>query len=534
MMSTLRWRLLVAPLVVLVSAVMLELVLVLRTVHGTAENLSSQTATVFVHRSSRLLELALKAHDTLPERRRFERGLTYLARESGGAIVFLPTVPAAERPVHRLAFGPEADRRSLRGISPAAWYAVLEGQTWRWTEDQGRIAVLAAPAIWGGRVQGAVVFSGPSRSRHLAGVLIATMVEAGLAAMVLGVVLWWLESRRIARPLGELIAMARRLESGDFAVRGRIAYPREYAELSRALSSMAQNLERTEIARREFLATVAHELKTPLTALTGYMEALGDGTVPEERATIYREKCLDEVARLSRQLDDFLDMAKAEAGRLELAVRRISLRETVSRAVLLWEHAIRQKHLGMEVDFPDDPVEIEADPDRVQQIVSNLLSNAVNYTPRGGRVRVRVWLETEPGDLVAAGKGGEAYPVDGSRQAAVVEVADTGPAIPEEVLPHLWDRYVRWLPSGRARGTGLGLAIVRTLVRAHGGTVQARSEDGWTRFLVRLPRHFEWTEETAPAVPFRPSAPGSFELGGGRAPKEPHRAGPGDRDGARA
>lgn len=529
MISTLRWRLLVGPLVVLMCAIALELVLVLRTVHGTVQNLSTQTAAVFIDRGSRLVRDA-EAPDSTRLRTRAERGLVLLARESGGAVTFVPVPGTAHAQVTPLGFGAPADRTDVSRPSRVAWQAVLDGQNWRTTADHGRLAVLVAPAIWGGRVQGALVFSGRSRSRRLAGALAATVVEAGLAALVLGIVLWWLESRRITRPLGQLIAMTRRLESGDFAARAHVAGPREYAELSRALGSMAQNLERTDMARREFLATVAHELRTPLTALTGYMQALGDGTVPAERAAVYREKCLEEVARLSRQLDDLLDMAKAEAGRLELAVRPVSVREMVSRAVLVWEHAIRQKDLQIEVELPDDPVQVEADPDRIQQIVSNLLSNAVNYTPTGGRLRVRVHLEGDgvfqasdrPRD---AGVGGAASPGERARPTAVIEVADSGPTIPAEVLPHLWDRYVRWLPSGRARGTGLGLAIVRTLVHAHGGSVEADSADGWTRFVVRLPTHFEPSDDGAQgpflptpvavfppgsAVPTRPDGPGEI------------------------
>jgi signal transduction histidine kinase len=175
---------------------------------------------------------------------------------------------------------------------------------------------------------------------------------------------------------------------------------------------------------------------------------------------------VDEVSRLNRLLDDLLDMAKSEAGRLDLAIRTISLGETMSRAILLWESAIRQKRLDVTVALPAQPLLVEADPDRVMQIMTNLLANAVSYTPEGGRIALSLRAESPW---------------------AVMALADSGPGIPAEQLPRIWDRYYRFIPSGRMRGTGLGLAIVRALAEAHGGHVTAASDADETRFEVYLP-----------------------------------------------
>jgi signal transduction histidine kinase len=474
-LASLRGRLFVASTAVLLCAVALELGLVWRAVGSYFVRQPSQRISASLERADALLGAwALRP----TERAALERRLTALVRASGGGLAFVPSAPGAPG---ALALGTP---RAGRDLLPAGEFrAVVDGASWSGPSRDGRLTVQAVPAVWAGRVQGALIWARPVRGRGLARALLEDVLASGLVALILGTLLWAWESERLARPLRRLSEMAGRIAAGDLASRVEIAAPREYAELGRALSAMAAGLEKAEVVRREFLASVAHELRTPLTALRGFLEALGDGTVPPDRAEVYRTKCLDEVARLNRLLDDLLDMAKSEAGRLDLAIRPISLGETVSRAVLLWESAIRRNRLAMRVELPATPIIVEADVDRVLQIVSNLLANAVGYTPAGGAIAVSVRAEGEW---------------------AVIAVADSGPGIPAAELERIWDRYYRSLPGGRSRGTGLGLAIVRALAQAHGGRVAARSAADETRFEVYLPMRSPLVARAAADAPDGP------------------------------
>lgn len=479
MLDSLRARLFLTSTVVLGCAVALEMALVWHDVGG-----------YFVRRPLAQVSTSLARANTLLGRAAVDRGrrvvalteLTQLVDQVGGSLRLL--APTGQ---HR-AIAAWGVASSTPAVLPRGEVQrVLDGATWQGTAARGALGVEAVPAVWSGRIQGALVWSTPVAGQALTDSVVIDVGLAGLIALLFGILVWAWQSQRLTRPLSRLAGMASAIADGDLSIRADVRAPSEYASLAHALSSMAASLERSEVARREFLASVAHELRTPLTALGGFLQALGDGTVPTDRAEAYRMKCLEEVSRLNRLLEDLLDMAKSEAGRLDLAIRPIALGETVSRAILLWESAIRQKNLDVHVDLPAQTVTVEADADRVMQVVSNLLLNAVNYTPTGGAITVGLTTDGEWATIV---------------------VADTGPGIPPSELPRIWDRYYRFIPSGRARGTGLGLAIVRALVEAHGGTVRAVS-DGVTatRFEVRLPLRSPLVARDGDAAPVDPARP---------------------------
>ncbi len=458
MVPTLRARLFLASTAVLLCAVVLELALVWHEVGGYFVRTPEARVSTSLARADGLLGASVLDPANRPA---LLNTLTRLVDSVGGGFAFLPLPGGGTVGFH--AGSPTA---SWRLLPLSVQKAVLSGSSWSGTMHRGNLAVQAMPAVWGGRVQGVLVWERPVAGRGFARALLLGVLGAGLAALVFGMLLWAWESQRLTRPLKSLAETARRMAQGELSVRADVEGPREFAALAGALSSLAASLEKSDVARREFQASVAHELRTPLTALRGYLEALGDGTVPADRAEAYRTKCLDEVSRLNRLLDDLLDMAKSEAGRLDLAIRPILLGETMSRAILLWESAIRQKDIAVAVDLPSGPVVVEADADRVMQIMNNLLANAVSYTPTGGRIALGLRSEGEW---------------------AIMSLSDSGPGIPPEQLPRIWDRYYRFIPSGRMRGTGLGLAIVRTLAEAHGGRVTAVSSADETRFEVYLP-----------------------------------------------
>lgn len=228
-------------------------------------------------------------------------------------------------------------------------------------------------------------------------------------------------------------------------------------------------IRRLERLRSEFVANVSHELRTPLTAVKGFAETLLDGAMHEpETLQAFLKIILHESDRLHRMIGELLDLSKIEFGQVKLDFRRIHLKEHLEDVLRLVQVEAEERQLTLQLHVADDPV-IEADPDRFRQILLNLLSNAIAYTPPGGRI-----------DLMA-----ESHP-DGTW----VRVRDTGIGIPEEDLPHLFERFYR-VDKARSResgGTGLGLAIVKHLVEAHHGMIEVKSELGrGSQFSVFFP-----------------------------------------------
>jgi two-component system, OmpR family, sensor histidine kinase BaeS len=288
-------------------------------------------------------------------------------------------------------------------------------------------------------------------------------LAAALAA-VLAVAVAMLLAHRLARPVERVAEAARRLADGDLAVRVPEEGPAELRELAAAYNAMADRLAEQELVRREFIVNASHELRTPLTNLQGYLEAMRDGVIAPEPAIF--DSLREEVDRLTR-LAASLDVL-AGAGGERGPARSLDLGLAVRMAVDLVAPAFARRSITLRVEAPDG-IEAHARPDELAQVLSNLLQNAVRYTPEGGEV------------AVTADRQGTAE--------ARVRIANTGPGIPPDDLPRVWERFYRVEKSRDASrgGAGVGLAIVRQLVEEAGGRVGATSEDGWTTFWLTLP-----------------------------------------------
>ena len=258
-------------------------------------------------------------------------------------------------------------------------------------------------------------------------------------------------TRRIGRPLTELVDAAGRIESSDYSVRvaERERGGGELQGLSRAFNSMAARLEAEDATRRRLLADVSHELRTPLAVIQGNLEALLDGIYPPDEAHI--GPILEETRVLERLIDDLRTLSLAESGALPLH------RETVDPSVLLEDVAAAHRaraattKVELRVDAPAGLPSIDVDPVRMHQVISNLVDNAIRVMPDGGSITLG------------------ARHADGRLS---IEVADDGPGIPPDLLPHVFERFAK---STESRGSGLGLAIARAIVAAHGGSIIAHS-----------------------------------------------------------
>jgi len=284
---------------------------------------------------------------------------------------------------------------------------------------------------------------------------------------VLALLMALLLSHSILSPVSALTRAARRMESGDLDQRVRVRSYGELGALAQAFNAMADGLQRQEQLRRNMVSDVAHELRTPLANVRGYLEALQDGVVeptPELIGSLH-----EEALSLNRLVDELQELALAEAGQLHLEIQPVKVLMAVEKALLAARAQARTRQVSLQMDIPPDLPLILADGDRLHQILCNLLDNALAHTPAGGQI------------CVHAAQAGEAVEF---------RIQDTGEGIAAEHLPLIFERFYR-VDKSRDRttgGAGLGLAIVRQLVEAQGGRVSAHSNVGeGTTILFSLP-----------------------------------------------
>jgi signal transduction histidine kinase len=305
--------------------------------------------------------------------------------------------------------------------------------------------------------------------------LVWSAVAAGAAALLLTLAL----SRRILGPIEALTAAARAMERGDLSQRVRARSNDEIGALARAFNAMADGLARQERLRRNMVTDVAHELRTPLTNIRGYLEALRDGVARPSPALL--SSLHDEALLLNRLVDDLQDLALAEAGQLRLEPRTVALYEIADQAAGALRPALDAKRLDLQIALPPSLPELWADPERVGQVLRNLLNNAILHTPEGGIITLCAAQATNRQRPTTTDDANVPQSLVVGRSSFVtLSVSDSGPGIAPEHLANVFDRFYR-ADRARARatgGAGLGLAIVKQLVEAHGGRVWAASAPG--------------------------------------------------------
>jgi signal transduction histidine kinase len=314
---------------------------------------------------------------------------------------------------------------------------------------------------------GSVTVLTPSASRGFLGRVSATtgflqsvwwqFLLVGAVAATISLIVARFLARGMTQPLRDMAAAARRMETGDYEVRVETRSRDEVGRLAAAFNRMSAELAGLEQSRRDLVANVSHELKTPITAVRAHLENLLDGVEQPDPATL--EVMLGQADRLGRLVDQLLELSKLESGEIPLRREQLALRPLVDELITEIDVARSDRSVSLRNEVPDDLPALFADRERLHQVLFNLVDNAVRFTSEGGDVRVT------------------AHRVNGSVQIAV---ADTGAGIPAEHLPRLFERFYRADPA-RSRddgGTGIGLAIARSVVEAHGGTIRAESEPG--------------------------------------------------------
>lgn len=273
---------------------------------------------------------------------------------------------------------------------------------------------------------------------------------------------------RLTLPLRRIAEAARKFGAGDFSTRVPVEGEDEVAQLAVTFNNMAANLEAIDSSRSNFMGNIAHELRTPMTSVKGFVDGMLDGTIPPELYNHYLGVVSQEVGRLTRLIQNMLDISKLEAGEYQVNARSYDVWESITGAALAAEQRIENGKIQIQGLVPERTL-VYADPDLVHQVVYNLLDNAIKFTPEEGIIRFGV---TRSGGQVT------------------VSIWNTGPGIAPEALPFVFDRFFKEDRSRglNTRGSGLGLHICKVLVNLSGGKIWVESQEGeWCRFSFTLP-----------------------------------------------
>jgi two-component system, OmpR family, sensor kinase len=352
-------------------------------------------------------------------------------------------------------------RRAVQAGRPASAIAAFEGR------DIAQVAYPYKPRRGqpdDATARSVVVYSRDFDEVEEAVAFVRDRVEvAGVAALALALLGGYLVARALARRVRRLEVAADEVASGRFIDPLPVDSKDELGQLTRAFNEMQEQLRRVDVARKEFIATASHELRTPIFSLSGFVELLQDEELDEDTRREFLETMSEQVARLQKLSVDLLDLSRLDAGSLELQTEPVDLSELARGVVNEFTPALADHGTDLEVTLPDEGPEALCDRERVVQIMRILLDNALRHTPAGTHVTVRA---------------------DRSNGAAGLTVADSGPGLPEESRAKVFERFYT---GDAARGAGLGLAIARELAERMDGRLAVSSEAGGTAFTLQLP-----------------------------------------------
>ena len=329
------------------------------------------------------------------------------------------------------------------------------------------------PISSAGSTSGMVILSTPTAATtNILTKISNIFLTAAIFVVLISVLVVSIFVRRESRPLRDMARTATAFGHGNLEARVKLedGYSEEIEELAVAFNNMASSLQKSEYQRQEFVANVSHELKTPMTTISGYIDGILDGTIPEHRREHYLRIVSEETKRLSRLVRSMLDISQLqkEAGIPEEKKMHFDLEECAGSVLVTFEKKINDKKLNVDVDMPEHPVYTMANRDYITQVIYNLIDNAVKFCPEGGTL-----------GLTIREGGNKAY----------ISVSNQGDTIPPEELPLVFDRFHK-LDKSRSQnrdGWGLGLYIVKTIVCSHGENISVTSRDGRTEFTFTMP-----------------------------------------------
>jgi len=282
-------------------------------------------------------------------------------------------------------------------------------------------------------------------------------ISAVFAMIVSCIVIYYISQRIIIKPLGKINYVADKISKGEVEKRVSIKSKDEIGTLAESFNSMADSLEEVEKNRREFISNVSHEIRSPITSIKGFIGGILDGVIPKEKENYYLSVAYEEIQRLTRLVNDLLDLSAIEAGQFKLRIEKIDINYIIRICVIKFETKIKEKKLKVDVLMHEDRLYVAADRDRLTQVVTNLIDNATKYGAEEGNVKI-----------TTRAKGDK----------ALISIFNDGPSIPEGDLKHIWNRFYKSDKSRTSKiSTGLGLSIVRSILTQLGEDIWIENKE---------------------------------------------------------
>jgi signal transduction histidine kinase len=291
-------------------------------------------------------------------------------------------------------------------------------------------------------------------------------LSAVFAVIASCIVIYYFSQKMIVNPLSEMSGVARKIAQGDVEKRVEIHSDDEMEEFANAFNVMADSLQKVEQNRKEFISNVSHELRSPMTSIKGFIGGILDGVIPEEKQKYYLNITYEEIQRLARLINDLLDLSTVESGTYKLDKVPVDINEIVRICILRNENRIRNKNLDVQVFFEGSELWVLTDEDKIIQVVTNLLDNAIKYGKEDGLIKIS-----------CRKKGKKAN----------ISILDEGPTIAEEDIKHIWERFYKGDKSRTQKvSTGLGLSIVKKIINLHDEEIWVCNKENGVEFTFTL------------------------------------------------
>ena len=390
--------------------------------------------------------------------------IVVLADENGKCIVCTETSKCS----HEGSFLPNETMKNLSGVDATMQLDRIFNDIYT---DSAHLAVGRAARDAKGNIIGyALAFSDASSITVFSNAILSIFMVCAGTMLTVSSVVSIIVAGRLTTPLRNISDAARRFSQGDFGARVKVEGDDEVAQLATTFNRMAGFVEKNEKSRSSFVANIAHELRTPMTSIKGFVDGMLDGTIPPEMQERYLTVISDEVGRLARLTNSMLDISKLESGEFIMNVDNYNIWDTIAAIAFAFENRIEENHIVLR-GFTPSKVMVNADKDLIHQVVYNIFDNALKFTPENGCITFDVSEDK------AAGK-------------VTVKIRNTGDGISKDALPYIFERFYKEDSSRsvHTRGAGIGLYISKTLVQRSGGDIWAESEEGkYTEFIFTVP-----------------------------------------------
>ncbi|KYH34360.1 alkaline phosphatase synthesis sensor protein PhoR [Clostridium tepidiprofundi DSM 19306] len=317
---------------------------------------------------------------------------------------------------------------------------------------------------------GAVVMNTPifQIAEPLKKVYTIIWISVMLAMLPACIFIYWFSQKIILKPLNEINTTAKKISKGEVERRVYIDSDDEIGNLARTFNFMADSLEKVEQNRRRFISNVSHEIRSPITSIKGFIGGIIDGVIPKDKENYYLKMAYEETQRLTRLVNDLLDLSAIESGKFSLIIEEININEIIRLTVLKFENKIKEKRLKVDVCFDSDQLYVYGDRDRLIQVVTNLIDNAIKYSKHGGNIQIN-----------SKAKGKKVF----------ISFYNDGNKISDEELNHIWERFYKIDKARTSKmSTGLGLSIVRGILTQLGEDIWVNNKDNGVCFTFTLTR----------------------------------------------